>query len=188
MGLFDFFKKNKPSENGNGQPITNEFNNEIPKEVFIEEADPRDGVFGNSIKPVSKGIELIYEFLQADYESRGYSDSLINPDDSYKTENIKLIKYDLEILIQKVTTYYQDLVREIEFHMDSRSRAGLIDLVEELKAKKEMVLEHMGKVDALKKEAENNNGITQRIVLSYQRGFMRGLSALTQSKVLNKEV
>lgn len=186
MGLFDFFKKNKNSENGNGQ--SSELPPEIPKDLFVEDSEPNENENGISGRPILKGIELIYEFLQADYENKGYSDSLINPDDSYKSENIKLIKFDLEILIQKVSTYYEDLVREIDFHMDSRGRAGLIDLVEELRTKKEMVLEHMEKVGVLKNEAENNNGITQRIVLSYQRGFMRGLSALTQSKVLNKEV
>jgi len=30
--------------------------------------------------------------------------------------------------------------------------------------------------------------MTQRIILSYQRGFMRGLSAITQSNVLNKKI
>ncbi|NVK53836.1 MAG: hypothetical protein HWD85_12945 [Flavobacteriaceae bacterium] len=186
MGLFDFFKRKNQSENGSN--LSDQASNEIPKDIFVEEAEPSESSNGLNGKPDLKGIELIYDFLQADYESRGYNDSLINPDDSYKTENIKLIRYDLDILIQKVTTYYEDLIREIDFHMESRGRAGLIDLVEELKTKKEMVLEHMEKVTALKKEAENNNGITQRIVLSYQRGFMRGLSALTQSKVLNKEL
>ena len=30
--------------------------------------------------------------------------------------------------------------------------------------------------------------MAERTILSYQRGFMRGLSALTQSKILNKEL
>jgi hypothetical protein len=64
----------------------------------------------------------------------------------------------------------------------------LIELVEELKTRKEMVLEHMIKVDELKKEIQTNTGMTQRIVLSYERGFMRGLSALTQSKIINKKM
>ena len=95
---------------------------------------------------------------------------------------------DLQILVQKVNTYYEDMIRELDFHISSRSRADLIDLVEELKTRKEMVLEHMEKVNQVKKEMEANLGMTQRILLSYQRGFMRGLSALTQSNVLSKKL
>ncbi len=135
-----------------------------------------------------KGIGAIYDFLQADYESKGYNDALTSPDDKYKAENIKLIKMDLQILIMKVDTYYKDLIRDLDFHIGSRSRAGMIDLVEELKTRKEMVIEHMGKVEELKRETETDNGMTQRMILSYQRGFMRGLSAITQSNVLNKKL
>lgn len=182
MGLFNFFKKNQPTvSNGNGQP-------EIPKEVFIEERDPQDQATTLHPNGEAKGIEAIYAFLQADYESKGYSDALTSPDDSYKSDNIKLIKMDLQILVQKVNTYYEDLIRELDFHINSRGRAGLVDLVEELKTRKEMVLEHIEKVSQVKKEMEGDTGMTQRILLSYQRGFMRGLSALTQSNVLNKKL
>lgn len=126
--------------------------------------------------------------MQADYETKGYNDAITSPDDSYRQDNIKLIKHDLNILIQKVNTHYQDLIKELEFHISSRIRAGLVDLVEELKSKKEMVQEHMDKVNLITKEMETNSGMAERTILSYQRGFMRGLSALTQSKILNKEL
>lgn len=182
MGLFNFFKKNQPEIfNGDGQL-------EIPKEVFIEERDPQDQVPILQSNGQARGIDAIYAFLQADYESKGYGDALINPDDSYKADNIQLIRMDLQIMVQKVNTYYEDLIRELDFHINSRARAGLVDLVEELKTRKEMVLEHMEKVNEVKKEMEAERGMTQRILLSYQRGFMRGLSALTQSNVLNKKL
>ena len=180
MGVFNFFKKNQPQGSSN-QP------SEIPKDILAENYNPQQ------LMPIqsngqTNGIEAIYAFLQADYEAKGYSDALTSPDDSYKTDNVKLIKLDLQILIQKVNTYYEDLIRELDFHIGSRTRAGLIDLVEELKTRKEMVLEHMEKVKEVGKEVEIDSGMQQRIILSYQRGFMRGLSALTQSNVLNKKL
>ncbi|MCJ7820189.1 MAG: hypothetical protein MUP53_03210, partial [Bacteroidales bacterium] len=63
-----------------------------------------------------------------------------------------------------------------------------IDLVEELKTKRELIVDHLEKIRVVKAEAINSTGATQRITLSYQRGFMRGLSALSQSKVLNKKL
>ncbi|MDP4238871.1 MAG: hypothetical protein Q8904_05295 [Bacteroidota bacterium] len=185
MGLFDFFKGKQSQATGSEQANQPE---EIPKDLFAEEQVPGENQHELGINTESKGIELIYEFLQADYESRGYNDALTSPDDSYKQDNIKLIKLDLQIVIQKVTTYYEDLIKELDFHITSRSRAGLIDLVEELKTRKDMVLEHAAKVDEIKKEMEDVTSMTQRIILSYQRGFMRGLSAISQSNVMNKKL
>jgi hypothetical protein len=136
----------------------------------------------------SRGLDAIYSFLQFDYESKGYNDALTNPDESYKSDNIRLFHHDLLILIDRSTIYYEGLLKEIDFHISSRSRAGLIDLVEEMKIRKELVLDHITKVKALKEEAVSGGGATERIGLSYQRGFMRGLSAISQSKLFNRNL
>lgn len=133
----------------------------------------------------TKGLDSIYAFLQNDYETRGYNDALTNPDESYKNDNISLIQHDLMILIERTATYYETMLKETDFHISSRSRAGLIDLVEELKIRKEITMDHLEKVKQIKAEAQNSGNASQRIVLSYQRGFMRGLYAISQSKLFN---
>lgn len=179
MGLFSIFKSNHRNNIQQSDQLAL-----IPKEDFMEEKN-------ESSEPQQQekviGLETIYKFLQSDFESKGYNDALINPDDSYKADNLLLIKYDLQIIIHQVTTYHEDLLRELDFHILSRSRAGLIDLVEELKNRKEMVKEHINKVIDIKNDLDNEFGMAQRILLSYQRGFMKGLSAITQSNVLNKQ-
>lgn len=184
MGLFNFLKKNqkqlKPNENQIALPA-----NDFPAELSSVENNHGKAV---ALNGEAKGIDSIYSFLQSDFEIKGYNDALTSPEDSNKKDNVRLIQLDLEILIQKVDTYYKDSLREIDFHVNSRTRAGLIELVEELKTRKEMVLEHMIKVDEIKKEIQTNSGMTQRIVLSYERGFMRGLSAMTQSRIINKKM
>jgi len=183
MGLLNFFKKNHSDTsvalNGNGQTETSNDS--------VEERNPKPLPNFQS-NGEANGIEAIYAFLQADYESKGYNDALISADESYKTDNIKLIRMDLQITVQRANTYYEDLLRELDFHIISRGRAGLIDLVEELKTRKEMVHEHIEKINQVKQEMETDSGMTQRILLSYQRGFMRGLSAITQTNVLNKKI
>lgn len=185
MGLFSIFKKD---QNKNGEPLSQE-ELQIPSPTPVNESFMKEESKPNEFQQPNGvvGLETIYKFLQSDFESKGYSDALISPDDSYKTDNFLLIKYDLQILLHQVGTYHDDLLRELDFHIQSRSRAGLIDLVEELKNRKEMVNEHVGKVLQIKMELESESGMTQRILLSYQRGFMKGLSAITQSNVLNKQ-
>jgi hypothetical protein len=183
MGLFSFLKKNQRDSIEQADQLTLET---LP---LVQKGDFMEG--DKSLAPQEQrkvvGIETIYKFLQSDFESKGYSDALTNPDDSYKADNLLLIKYDLQIIIHQVNTYHEDLLRELDFHILSRSRAGLIDLVEELKNRKEMVKEHVNKVMDIKNDLDNEFGMAQRILLSYQRGFMKGLSAITQSNVLNKQ-
>jgi len=184
MGLLSVFRKK---------------NNDIPEKIAVNQAGVSNDLYKFGKEPGirnaeffpgdgSIGLDAIYAFFQDDYESRGYNDALTNPDDSYKTDNIRLFHHDLLILIDKSLNYYESFLKELDFHIGSRTRAGLIDLVEELKIRKEIVSDLLGKIKVIKEEAVNGNGPTQRIALSYQRGFMRGLSAISQSKIFNRSL
>ncbi len=174
MGLFNRLRKSH-----NGNPAVSGSTEGIPYKGQELSLMPSGGI---------RGIDEIYAFLQFDYESRGYNDALTNPDESYKNDNIKLIQHDLMILIERTLTYYETMLRETDFHISSRGRAGLIDLVEELKIRKEVTADHLEKVKQIKTEALSGNGSSQRITLSYQRGFMRGLYAISQSKLFNGKI
>lgn len=176
MGLFGKSKKGN-----NGDPVSSGDHNGLHKHVSPGSGEQKGMNFSNGIK----GLDSIYAFLQNDYESRGYNDALTNPDESYKKDNISLIQHDLMILIDRTLTHYETMLKETDFHISSRSRAGLIDLVEELKIRKEVTSNHLEKVKQIKDEALNGGSASQRIVLSYQRGFMRGLYAISQSKLFN---
>jgi len=189
MGWFNFFSKKNGAEvhNAANDSITHNMDPDIPKELFS------DGQFklqqgSLAASGLGNGMEQIYSFLQADYESKGYSDALVNPDNSYKTDNIRLMQLDLKILIDKTNTYYENLISELNLHIVIRSRAGLLDLVHELENRKLLVEDHQRKLIELRSGMDDDNGMCQRIILSYQRGFMKGLSALTQSGILNRKI
>lgn len=179
MGILKLFGKKGTEipEKPNGNPVIIHKEHVNGSEIRAMEFFP-----GNA----SIGLDAIYRFFQDDYESRGYNDALANPDESYKTDNIRLFKHDLLILIDRSLNYYESFIKELDFHIGSRTRAGLIDLVEELKIRKEIVTDLLGKIRLIKEEAASGEGPIQRIALSYQRGFMRGLSAISQSKMFNR--
>lgn len=177
MGIFSFSKKKDDAPSSSAEASLSVLDRSMAPQPLGEPMEA-------SAVP-NTGIDAIYAFLQTDYESRGYNDALTNPDDSYKNDNVKLLEYDLQLLIQRSFIFYDDKLKEIDFHIGSRTRAGLIDLVEELKVKREIVVEHIGKVKQLQSDIDSNSGMGERIRLSYQRGFMRGLSAISQTKVMN---
>jgi len=189
MGWFNFFSKKNGADihNTAHDSITQNMDPGMPKEQ-LSDGDLRLQQGSLAANGIGNGMEQIYSFLQADYESKGYSDALVNPDNSYKTDNIRLMQLDLKILIDKTNTYYENLISELNLHIVIRTRAGLVDLVQELETRKLLVEDHQKKLVHLKESMIDENGMCQRIILSYQRGFMKGLSALTQSGILNRKI
>jgi len=155
---------------------------DIAEDLFIEKKPVLDDTFMAS----TKGILAIYHYLESDCETKGFDDAMISPDESYKKENIRLIKFDLEIIIQKVRIYHDSMLKEIDFHIASRSRAGLVDLVEELKSRKTDLLEHIQKVNEIENSLKSSSGYCERAFLSYQRGFMKGMASITQASLMSK--
>jgi len=184
MGLFSFFRKQNRELTGQAGNVPAD----ISKDLFIDESDPVEKADAREWKGEPAGIEAVYRFLQDDYESRGYQDALTNPDESYRNDNLKLFRQDLFILLQRASTYYETMLTRLDFHLASRERAGLIDLVEELRARKELVSSYLEKIREIHTGAKNNNGMTERIMLSYQRGFNRGLAAISKSEILNNNL
>lgn len=174
MGLFSFFnRKNGNSNNYDGAGVSSsEKLPQVPEEV--------------SIAKDKNGINLLFQFLEKNYETKGYDDALINPDNTHLEQNTAALKNDLERTIRRVKTFYEDFIREIDFHISSRSRSGMIDTVEELKAKKETAENHIRQVIEIEQDAINNKGVGQGIIISYTRGFRNGLAAISHHSIMNR--
>lgn len=193
MGLFDFFRKKNLAE---GNPTSEIFRTEvdipdIPRNLFIEENEPiemdqQNQIFNRqSYNQKIYSINDVYDFMQKDdYEKRGYEDALSNPDESNKKAGIEIIKEDLKILISRVSNELNKDILSIDSHINSRSRAGLVDLVEELRSKKESYLNDINYMNEIKDSIEKNSGMFSRVLLSYSRGFMKGISELSNGKFL----
>lgn len=193
MGLFNFLNKDRSSTTL--EPISSvntgfeELSNDIPENIFIEKETP----ISQSPKPVEiiengidNNINLLYSFLDRNHEAKGYDDALINPDSSHLTQNLEALKNELERTINKVKTFYEDFIKEIEYHISSRGRSGMVDIVEELEMKKEIALSHMVKVLEIERGTQNDTGDCKGIMISYTRGFKNGLAAISLHTILKK--
>jgi hypothetical protein len=168
MGLFDFlnFKKNGNSVN---KPT---------EDQFIDNSEPQESV-NNGVDVIQHTLQYIYDYATVDFEQRGYQDALINPDSSYKKENISLLIEDLNIKIRQAKNHYTTLLKELDFHINSRKEAGLIDIVNELETKKSITNQHYDEVIKIENETSEEKGLVARLKLSYNRGFNRGLASIS---------
>jgi hypothetical protein len=131
-------------------------------------------------------IALLYAFMDRNHESKGYDDALLNPDTSHLNQNLDALKNDLIRTINKVKMFYEDFIEETEYHILSRSRSGMVDIVEELEMKKRIALGHMAKVKEIEQQAGQDQGDCKGMLISYTRGFNNGLAAISHHNILTK--
>ena len=188
--MFNFFKKTDK----NGSPISlhngQNFNNgqalpEVEERVFIESAPSREPV-QIPAPAVENNINVLYAFMDRNHEVKGYDDALLNPDASHLSQNLEALKNELIRTLKKVKTYYEDFIQETDFHIQSRSRSGMVDMVEELEMKKKIALDHIGKVKAIESDTSNEEGDCKGILISYTRGFKNGLAAISHHHILSR--
>ena len=177
MGLFDFFKKKELENNG------------PTEDQFIDNTEPEGSqtLNGQSTTVVMYNLNEILNYASIDFETRGYQDSLTNPDSSYKQENIELLIMDLDILVLRAANYYINILKDIDFHINSRKDAGLIDTVKELEAKRDKTTENYNSTIKIKEDTNKGTGLCKRIKLSYNRGFNRGLASMS-SQLLQSNI
>ena len=185
MGIFDFLKKRVVTSNDDNKQ--EQSLPEIKKEDFVDESAPIDS---NNIVMINYGtgmpIDLIYNDLKEDYEQKGYEDALCNPDMSYKEMNQSIIRHNIEIKFEQVILKYNDDLRDIDFHIESRAQAGLVDVVKQLKTKRETLQKHVDKLHEMETDFRNKAPYMMGVLLSYERGFLRGLAALSLDTLKNK--
>ncbi len=186
MGLFSFLNRRK--ENTNSVDTANAASHEVPLPLPIDADASHSPVSSdnNGVAAGENGIYLLYHFLDRNYEKKGYDDALMNPDSTHLQQNTEALKNDLERTIRKVKTFYEDFIREINFHISSRSRSGMVDTVEELQVKKETAEDHIKQVRLIEEEVANNKGVGQGIIISYTRGFRNGLAAISHHSIMKK--
>ena len=187
MGLFNFFHTNQkqPTENQPTQDLLS------TTQGGGKDAESNDNNLSDPKKIITiqygthQPIDLIYAFLRDDYESIGYDDAMSTPDVSYKEQQKDIIKSKLEVMFKQFRRKYRDNLRQLDFHIKSRSDAGLVDVVEQLKTERETLLEHMEELDTMEKDFRTGATYMTGMHKSYDRGFLRGMAAISLGKLNN---
>ena len=187
MGFFDFFKSKPVNDQDSSAEALDQqeaADKIIDRNLFVKDSDT--GISLNSATETS--LQRVFSRIRKDYETEGYNDALSTADNKYRNDNLEILKLDLEADIQEAEIDIREYLKEVEFHISSRRKAELFDLVEELESKKEVCLERLATMKEIKDGMANNTGTSRRMELAYIRGFNKGLAALTMADVINKKI
>lgn len=159
---------------------------DVPEQIFIAQESPKTAPKPReTIAPVTN-LDALYTYLGKNLEKAGYDDSLMNPDSSHMEEQLRFIKNELALLISQVKNYYSGHLREVDYHIETRRRSGMVETVDELLAHKANTEEKMQLVLQIENEARDGKGLTENLILSYKKGFRNGFAAITAATILNK--
>jgi hypothetical protein len=167
---------------------------DVEERVFIEPAPapvtaPTSQFTDKSPAPVvaDHNIAMLYAFLDRNHEAKGYDDALLNPDTSHLNQNLDALRNDLMRTISKVKTFYEDFMQETDYHILTRGRTGMVDMVEELEMKKKIAAGHFEKVLHIERSLNDDRGAFQGMLISYTRGFKNGLAAISHHHILTRK-
>lgn len=178
-----FFKPKKEVQEMNNEPQN--IKPEIQQEDFIDNSEPDK----DNIVAIQYGthmpIDAIYAFIARDYEDVGYEDAMCNMDPSYKESKILLIRNELKRLFEQVNLRYKKDLRELEVQINLVAQQGLMNTSAELNARKQTYLEHMDKTREMELALERNEQHMLGMINSYERGFLKGLAAKSETLLRN---
>lgn len=129
------------------------------------------------------GVHKLYAILDRDNEQKGYDDALINPNAAHMEQGVQIIQNELLRTIDQIKVYYTDYLFEIDFHIESRRTNAMFTTVEELQMKKEVARKHLEKVLEIEQASKNGQAEKMGIVMTYRRGFQKGLAAISYSGI-----
>jgi len=149
---------------------------EIKREDFVDDSQPEEQAY-----TVSYGtrmpIDAIYAFIDRDYEQLGYDDAMCNADSSYKDSKKSIIKNELKRLFEQVGLRYKSDLRDIDVLIGIDEQQGLINTAAALKARRETFVEHMEVMRKMEESLDKEEPQMLGMISSYERGFLKGLTA-----------
>lgn len=185
MALFNFFKKKPESPNLSLiLPTEEEPENEVSQETESSNIEEAKAPAVNSLKvsyATGWPIDLIYGYLHKNYEEKGYADAMLNSNLTFRDMNMSIIRNKVLMIFREVNLKYDGMKRELETRIGTCNAAGLLTSVAELEKQMAVINAHKEELSRLEMDFRNNANEASVPLMSYECGFLRGVSAIAMS-------
>ncbi|MBR2476304.1 MAG: hypothetical protein IKB57_07235 [Bacteroidaceae bacterium] len=174
MGLFNFWKKkNSPISEGKSVGVSNDTQESKNDLITI--------VWGTGMP-----IDVIFNFIEKDFEEIGYKDALVNSDIKYKETKETIIRNELKMLFKRVLLKYQSDIRDIDVRIKMAEESYAFSSVSMLLARKKTFEEHISEIVNMEQMLEENGPKITTMIESYRRGFLKGINIQTVEFIQQK--
>jgi len=186
MALFGFFN-NKKNENNNTFPFqstldtpdlsSEEVTGESP---VVEEKAPENRPLTVSYA-TGWPIDIIYGYLHKNYESKGYDDAMLNSNLTFRDMNMKIIRHKILMVFREINLNYDAMKQELDTRIETCNAAGLLTTAAELYKRMAVINAHKEELSQLENDFRNNANEASVPLMSYECGFLRGVSTIAMA-------
>lgn len=126
-------------------------------------------------------IDLIYGYLHKNFESKGYEDAMLNSNLTFRDMNMAIIRNKVLMIFREVNLKYDGMKRELDTRIETCNAAGLLSSAAELEKQMAIINAHKEELTQLESDFRNNANEASVPLMSYECGFLRGVSAIAMS-------
>lgn len=177
MKLFNIFKKSNSSSS---------MLDDVSSPAIVEDSSitttsttPNTGDIVSITYGTGMPIDVIYAFINHDYEQDGYQDALVNSDAEYCTAKETIILNKLQQLFRRVLLRYHGEIRDIEVQIANAKSLFALTSASMLGARKETCEEHILEINQMIEKVNAKSSEMMTMIESYRRGFTKGCAAQT---------
>ena len=184
MAFLGLFNSKKNDNNSNIIPLQlspyneksslEEVSNEAP---VAEKASPEN-------KPLTVScatgwpIDIIYGYLHKNYENKGYEDAMLNSNLAFRDMNMNIIRQKILMVFREIKLNYGAMKQDLELRIQSCNAVGLLTTVADLNTQMTVINSHVEELDKLEHDFRNNANEASVPLMSYECGFLRGVSTI----------
>jgi len=187
MGIFNFLKKKKENHEAmiSSLPVedpkssTAEKNNNSEPSIMEELEDNKPLIISYS---TGWPIDLVYGYLGKNYEKKGFEDSMVKNDLTFRDMNMNIIRNKILMVFREINVKYDMMKNDLEVRMANCKAAGLLTTISELDQSLNIINTHKKELKELEENFRNNGNNSSIPLQSYNCGFLRGIATIALSQ------
>lgn len=126
-------------------------------------------------------IDIIYGYLHKNYESKGYDDSMINSNLAFRDMNMNIIRRKILMVFREINLNYDAMKQDIDTRIETCNAAGLLTNAADLNKQLTIINAHKEELSQLEQDFRNNANEASVPLMSYECGFLRGVSTIAMA-------
>lgn len=186
MAFFGLFNTEKRENNNvipfqftqdTPEPSVEEVTNESP--VSKEEASKKKPLMISYA--TGWPIDIIYGYLHKNYEKKGYDDAMLNSNLAFRDMNMNIIRHKILMVFREINLNYDAMKQDLDTRIETCNSAGLLTTAADLNKEMSVIKAHKEELSQLEKDFRNNANDASVPLMSYECGFLRGVSTIAMA-------
>lgn len=144
--------------------------------------EPKLPIKRNNAKQVPASSNSLEFYLSNSYKELGYKDAFDHPDIEYLNVGKRYLVNNMESLHKKAIESLAFEKDQLEYLIRTHESLGEMETVNYLRGRLTNINLKLDRIHEFLKDMESHTGELERVLLSYERGFRRGLAEIWSSK------